>query len=319
MPPWDLVATGLQRFLRLGYVATTVSGAVLVAEIVVLAIDGPPAHRRDLVRDWVTAVPHWHVKTSLLVLLVGAGLVGAYFVGAAARFVAVAAFTLVTFVYHVVYSPFANARRRRAERRAARKLVIHPPHRVSTVEYVLEEVGEIWDGFRRRILIPIYFGLRSVIAPVFPLRLKSAAVWAALDGQFGREAVARVLERHPITVRQGDDEYKIIGAFPYCQMWLQRYTPDVAISRTAKRTVVLLAAIPPAVLLPSTLHALATDVSAVRPWLGWTWVVLVLAVSIAVINSLREGSLVALSTFYRFVLLQFVEEGRPLSRDGIAT
>jgi hypothetical protein len=309
MLPWDLVATGLERFLRLGYIATTVSGATLIAEVAVLTVDGPPAHRRDVTSDWITNVPNWHVKTTLLVLLIVGGVLGAYFLGATARLAAIAVFSVVTLVYHLVRSPLENARRRRRDR----PRLVQPPPRPpkSTAREIWDELRELWDIFRRRALIPMYFGFRAMVAPVFPLRLKSEAVWASLEGQFGRESLARVLEGHPIQVEPGDDEYKVLRAIPYCQLWLQRYTPDVAISATARRTVLLLAAIPPAVLFSPTLHALTSDLSGARPWLGWTWLVLALAFSIAVINSLREGPRFGLSMFYRFVLLQFVEEGRP--------
>jgi hypothetical protein len=65
------------------------------------------------------------------------------------------------------------------------------------------------------------------------------------------------------------------------------------------------------VLLPATLHAFASDVSSLRPWLGWSWPLLIVAASILLINSLREGPRLALETFRRFVVAQLVEEGRP--------
>jgi hypothetical protein len=51
--------------------------------------------------------------------------------------------------------------------------------------------------------------------------------------------------------------------------------------------------------------------SSAEAWLGWTWPLLLAAASVAMINSLREGPTQALSTCYQFVLVQFVELGRP--------
>lgn len=301
--PWDLVASGVKRLLRLAYLATIVSGTALIVEAAVLIVDGPPAHRRDAIADWIARAPHWHVNTSLLTLLLAAGVFGAYLVGVTARLLAVAAFALVNYVYGYAHARLSSAWRRRAGAKPAASGNVAPrPTRRST-----------WD-IRRRRLLPAFWALRVVVSPIFPPRLKSDAIWASLDNQFGREALARVLERHPIKVKQGDDEFRIVSAFPYCQLWLRRYTPDVAVPTTARRTVLLLAAAAPAVLLPASLHALVSDLSWAGTWLGWSWPLLVGVAAIAVTNSLREGPLLALETFHQFVIVQFVEEGRPPSQ-----
>jgi hypothetical protein len=210
MVPWDLLTSGLKRFLRLGYIATTVSGLVLVAEITVLAVDGPPLRRRDVINDWITNVPNWNVSASLLLLLVIATLLGAYFVGATARMLAVAAFGLVTFLYNVGHARIENWRRRRRERKG------HwiTPEGGGPAEY-FPGPGR-WEPLRRR-LVPFYYGFRAVVAPIFPLKLKSDAVWAGLEGQFGHEGLTRVLGRHPIKVEPGDSEARIGATFGYCQ------------------------------------------------------------------------------------------------------
>lgn len=123
-----------------------------------------------------------------------------------------------------------------------------------------------------------------------------------------------MLDRHPISLLFGESEDRVASAFPYCRLWLQRYASDVSVPTAARKTVVLLAAVVPAALLPATLHSIAADASSVRPLLAWVWVFLLIAAAVAVANSLREGRTLVLSIFYQFVLVQFVEQGAP-SRD----
>jgi hypothetical protein len=309
MLPWDVLASGLKRFLRLGYIATTVAGSLLIAEVTILTLDGPPAHRRGVVGDWISSVPNWHVKTAVLAVLVASFLLGAYLVGAVARTLAVAVFGVASFIYNLVQGRVRVARERkefetdrlRETGRAPERFV--PPGK--------------WGRRRqklRRQLLPVYYALRTFVSPIFPLRPTSQSIWNSLEAQFGRDGIARVLSRHPIIVSR-NEEWRMTAAAGYCQMWLQRFAPDLAVPAIARRTVLLLAAVAPAVLLPATLRAFASDLAWVGPWLGWVWLFLIAAGAIAVINSLREGSTVALYTFFQFVMVQFVEEGKPRSAE----
>jgi hypothetical protein len=295
MLPWDLVAGGLKPYLRLGYVATTLAGAALAAEVAVLAVEGTAEERRATIADWLASLPDKNVDALLVLLLAVAGVFAAYLIGAAGRLVASAVFAAINLFWSYGRIRIRILRHKSWEDSAQPEPPERPP------------------AWRRRLapLRPLYWGARAFVAPIFPVRFESKHLWAHLDSQFGEEAVKGVLRRHPIRIQHGDPEEKLMTASGYCQLWLRRYTPDAAVPTEARRTLILLAAAAPALLLPATLQAVAADVGPGYHWLGWVWPVLFLAGVVAVANSLREANVVGLLTFHQFMLIQFVETGAP--------
>jgi hypothetical protein len=83
--PWEVIASRVERFLRLRYVAATVAGLVLVTELTFLALPGTPAHRRGLIVEAAKRVAGTRPSTLTVLLFVALVLLTSYLIGSLAR------------------------------------------------------------------------------------------------------------------------------------------------------------------------------------------------------------------------------------------
>ena len=113
------------------------------------------------------------------------------------------------------------------------------------------------------------------MGPFLPPIMRTVDLWQTLAYTYGLETVNKTLEMHPIKVRirkdvwQGEPaerererliaETNVSHAVGYCQLWLQRYAPEVAIPSGTSRFLVLGTAALPAILLPRSLRQIGGD------------------------------------------------------------
>jgi hypothetical protein len=313
--PWDVVVNRLDRFMRLGYLLAVLAGLILMAEILVLVLPGDAEHRRDQIAEAVEDVAAWKVDLLVVVFLIASAIVAAYFVGVVARTLT---FIVLQFVQNTYsYSLFEG-------RQWWRNALEGEPERLSAAQRRARQLSQAWTEFKGPPYRPRpsrlrRFGgiLRDAFTPILPRPLTLDILWPTLEHAHGKEAVNRALARHPITVRVGANESRIWQAFDYCQLWLQRYAKDVAVPMQATRLLVLGTTAIPVVLLPSSLDAIANDVSGIPSSAGWIWLVLIAGAFVLSVGGLREGRSQGLATFQRFVMVQLTEAAAPGGSDDV--
>ena len=343
--PWDVLVNRLDRYLRIGYVSAVLAGLTLATEVTVLALSGPPEHRRDQIADAARSVTDSEPHVILIVLAITAALAAAYFVGVAARSMTFAVVVALINAVNLTRAPIARwwrgyprhaGGKERSDipsiRRALEELRRSVRRRPRRVQDVSSQVPR--RRHREWTYVVSAVG-RSLLQPFLPPILRVADVFASLDYAYGAENVNRTLERHPIKVRVVNDlwrgqpserddarrqaESQVSSASEYCSLWLQRYAPDVAIPARANRFLVLGTAALPAILLPRSLRDLGGDLDAISSLLGPLRLALWTGALLMFLGVLREGPGYAVAAFHRFVIVEMADSarrntGRPATR-----
>jgi hypothetical protein len=339
--PWDVIVNRLDRYLRLRYASAVLAGLVLAAEIAVLVIPGSPAHRRAEIAGAATSVAHWDLGALILLLASAATLIGAYFVGAIARALTFAVVLALVNTITLIRSelrrwwrggfeglPLSERAmsgrsprcRWEAKRRRLSKALPRPWRRPWSPP---PTPNRAWQTFKA---LGISVG-RSLLQPFLPIVMRPHDLWLVLDWTYGADTVNRMLSRHPLKVRvdvedlSSDDRSdreraryaaasQVAVTWEYCQLWLQRYAPDIAIPPRATRALVLGTAALPASLLPRSLYLVGADVTWISPLLGPLRVLLLVGAVILFLGVLREVAYRPATMFQRFVVLELAEQAR---------
>jgi hypothetical protein len=346
--PWEVLINRLDRYLRLGYVSAVLGGLAIAAEVTVLAMPGSPKHHRDQIAAAATSVSKTKLSPLLVVVVIAVGLIAAYLTGLAARSLIFAVIApLITAVALVTDDV---AKWWRGDPRDPDLITesvgpgrhpewSRPPAR-NAFNKARQELRDRWrrkfglstGAYRRppRRWWRLRMVIRTLLRPLVPpsIRIRVVDVWASLDSTYGAEAVNRMLARHPIKLRFADvdvllgkasarrewelksAERNILTVAGYCQLWLQKYSPDFAIPPRAVRALLLGTAALPAVVLPRALNEVGGDLDAITSLLTPLRWVLLFGAFVLFVSVVRAKSNYAAATFHQFVMVEMTEEAR---------
>lgn len=320
-----------------------VAGFVLAAEITVLAIPGSPDHVRAEIADAATSLSDWDLDPLVLFVAVAVALIAAYLVGHTARMLTFAVVSALVnainlFKSKVLHwwhggfvhgSPDESVSASRSGRRHWERLKSGLSGDADIGKRL--KGRRVWATLRS---LGITVG-RSLWQPFVPYVMRPKDVWPSLDWTYGADTVNRMLERHPLKARvdvhalssadrrereraREAFELQVALANEYCQLWLQRYAAEVAITPRATRSMILGTAALPAVLLPQSLRRVGGDLDSIVSVIGPLQLLLLLGALVLVIGVLRESRGHAAATFHRFVVVELAGQARGRASDTTA-
>ena len=298
--PWELLATRVGRYLQGVYVTATLSGATLIGELMVRAVDGPSSNRRQAVLDAISAVTSAGKSVFVVVLVAAMVVLISYAVGTGLRYLIWAAlYTIQAIVQAMTIATRLGSPKRRLQewirhqagdtelRRARRSVTIHG-ERID-VERPVGVLVFVWTLLRNR-------------TPT------GKQTWESLTYSYGEDQVRDALAGHPIRTPITDD-WQVEAVGEYCLLWLKRYAPDMAITPSTTRFLVGTTIFVPAVLLPGTLRSVYADIPNVMEWVDrLTPGLMVLLVYLLLTSFRNQGA--SAQTFRRFVLVQLIQGSR---------
>jgi hypothetical protein len=338
--PWNAVFTRLDRYLRISYIAATIAGLAIAAEITVVAIPGSPEQRRHRIASATEAVFHHHLSALLVVLAILIALCLAYMVGVTGRTLTLTVVnTLITavilgwkFTFETWWQGTRDYSTLGTEEEKWERRPVPQRLRFWWLTRVRHKEPYEWQIEHRRLLAVVGGSLaQQLLAPLFPPVIQLSHVWTWFEFAYGADTVNRALARHPITARVEaiarlpqsrrerafkDGESAVGLTLPYCELWLRRFAPESAVVQSQTRVTVLATAAVPALLLPATLLAVGSDLDQVVALITPLWLLIALGALVFVVGTWRERSSYPLAIFRRFVDVQMTDIARP--GDGFA-
>jgi hypothetical protein len=323
-------------------VSAAFAGLIVVAEVVIRALSGSPAERREQIAEAATTVAHWKPNAVVVAVVAAGALLAIYVIGVASRSLAFAATVALLNVVNPMTESVArwwhggDTSGGDDDPEGRRKVpAIHQA--LDAMAADLDNLArQVRAGYRARRGLPREVGPRahrrwirvvkdvgrSLLAPIIPPVTRTDDLLEHLERSYGADTVNQVLERHPVKVRLiakpwrsanrpavRRASYAVYDATDYCQLWLQRYARDVAVPARASRFLVLGTVAVPAILLPATLRLIGADIDVIQSLLGWEWL-LWLGAIVLFFGVAREGSSYAVETLKRFVLVELAEAAR---------
>lgn len=295
---WDLLATRLGGYLQLSYVTPAVAGTALAAEIAIRTLDGPPVVRRKQVVDWFEAATTGQKSILLVVLLVVAFFAISFAAGIAVRYLVGTSVHMVRTITSFLSTITGFRRHKFAVGEKLRGLAevrdSEPSERPR--HYVVVNGQALDTGKPMGALLYAWELLRR--------RPRGREVWHSLVNSYGEDRVKTALKRHPITTPVTED-WQIHAVGEYCFLWLRRFAPDMAITPSATRSLVVSTLFIPALLLPGTLRQLFGDLSASALWIDRSTPMFFVILMYLLLTSFRDTGIAA-QLFHRFVVVQLM-------------
>ena len=319
---WSVLANRLNRYLAFGYITATVAGALLVAELVLQSMIGPPAHRRHSVAKAFSTLINSHANGVVILLITILAITIFCALGIALRFfTAIAISWLIRILYSFLFLTHLDVRfgktiewllkagdpafhvertkvKRQSYSRRNRSLPIgHVPQQEAEKPFSSAFLGLPTRGRPQ---------LASQIIPILRSQLSAEQAWRLLTATYGEDRVKAVLAPHPISVPVKDDN-QIIYLERYFKAWFRTATPNYANPDYLTLSVLASTFFIPTLLLPQAIHNLFGQVAGLSLWI-WILTATVLLGMAQMMLPLFSLHKRAIALFLDFVTMQLVND-----------
>jgi hypothetical protein len=296
--PWEVLASRFGKFLDAAYVATMLSGAFIIAELIIPLLPGPAEHRQQVLATLASRILTAKLNVFVVILLAVIAVVLSYLVG----YIAIALFwgvlwSFVQNIYNFIRVLFSRPR---------------SPDEKSRVSPTGRRRISVGWGARReydlgRPLDLLRYLFSSLTYPQMT-QFQPAEVWGELKEKYGEDRVKTALTKHPINIEYGN-EWQMYNVYDYFRLWLQRYTTDTPWASTENKSSLLGSMIVPLLLAPRAIESLLGH--NIHYGLTLNLATAILASLLLVLAVTRIGKDLPVIVFRHFVVVQLVEGTKP--------
>lgn len=310
--PWELLLDRLDRYLRTVYVMNVVCGMAFSFEVLIFALDGPPAARRAQIRALLQRALDLKPTTLQIVLAVALVIIVSFAVGIVLQ-------RGVSMTVNLLLTMYAQVRTAISDL---------PP--TSRVRSIWARMQPFWrrmriswgspasqiDSSQDRSDLGRQWSIRS--SPLAQLflgpYLTGEAIWGLLLSYYREDKIRTALDNHPLRISINGPDHEIFSAYEYCSKWLERYARDLATPTLLQNLTVPFLTVVPALLAPYAVAALWGDDResiALSDWFDLFLLIYLIYFARKLLASLTSGNYFMLETFRRWILAQLLEGGKP--------
>jgi hypothetical protein len=309
--PWDLLAGRLGRYLQLSYISAVIAGFCLVGEIVVRNLKGTPAQRRQRIATAISSIGGNHRNFWVVALLIVISIVLAYVIGASMRYLVQAAYSFVYTSFSALFFVTGLTRKWFLVKQSLRTRIA-PEEIERTPQPAQRHLRRVVTVSGQEFNIANPLGAIAYVWTAIRRYPTGKQLWEVLTNVYGEERVISALASHPIPVPI-EHPWQVSSVVEYCRLWLNKYTPDMAVTTAATGYLIASTVFIPVLFLQGSLLAAFGTTAQVHRW-AWLWPIVTLLLLYLIVTSPRAPR-TTFQLFFRFVTVQLIEQSRGTTQD----